>query len=130
MRLKKYYSSEVSQIKKTYEDAYKKSNLIQMYKQTIQTDWKNNFVKPVEMQASSPQSILYLTHHPVTNPNKSGKVRRVANAASQFRGKPLNSNLLTGSNLLNSLSGVLLRFREHLVAVLSDTEGTFIQSSV
>ena len=72
------------------------------------------------MQAPPPESIWYLPHHPVTNPNKAGKVRRVANAASKLRGESLNSNLLTGPDLLNNLVGVLLRFREHPVAVLSD----------
>ena len=66
-------------------------------------------VKPVEMQAPPPESIWYLPHHPVTNPNKPGKVRRVANAASKFRGESLNLNLLTGPDLLNNLVGVLLR---------------------
>ena len=82
------------------------------------------------MQAPPPESIWYLPHHPVTNPNKPGKVRRVANAASKFRDESLNSNLLTGPDLLNNLVGVLLRFREHPVAVLSDIEGMFMQIAV
>ena len=82
------------------------------------------------MQAPPPKSIWYLPHHPVTNPNKPGKVRRVANAASKFRGESLNSNLLTGPDLLNNLVGVLSRFREHPIAVLSDIEGMFMQIAV
>ena len=82
------------------------------------------------MQAPPPESIWYLPHHPVTNPNKPGKVRRVANAASKFCGESLNSNLLTGPDLLNNLVGVLLRFKEHPVAVLSDVEGMFMQIAV
>ena len=82
------------------------------------------------MQAPPPESIWYLPHHPVTNPNKPGKVRRVANAASKFRGESLNSNPLTGPDLLNNLIGVLLIFREHPVAVLSDIEGMFMQIAV
>ena len=83
------------------------------------------------MQAPTPESIWYLPHHPVTNPNKPGKVRRVANAASKLRGESLNSNVLTGPDLLNNLVGVLLRFREHPVAaVLSDIEGMFMQIAV
>ena len=78
------------------------------------------------MQEPSPQSIWYLAHHPVSNPNKQEKVRRVANAASKFRGESLNSNLLTGPDLLNNLVGVQLRFREHPVAVVSDIDGMFM----
>ncbi|XP_075257544.1 uncharacterized protein LOC142349699 [Convolutriloba macropyga] len=82
------------------------------------------------MQAPPPESIWYLPHHPVTNPNKPGKVRRVANTASMFRGESLISKPLSGPDLLNNLVGVLLRFREHPVNVLSDIEGMFIQIAV
>ena len=57
-------------------------------------------------------------------------MRRVGNALSKFRGESLNSNLLTGPDLLNNLVEVLLRFREHLVAVLSDIERIFMQIAV
>ena len=82
------------------------------------------------MQAPPPESIWYLPHHPVTNPNKPGKMRRAASAASKFRGESLNSNPLTGPDFLNNLAGILLRFREHLFAVLSDIEGMFMQIAV
>ena len=82
------------------------------------------------MHEPPPQSMWYLPHHPVTNPNKLEKVRRIANAASKFRGESLNPNLSTGPDLLNNLVGVLLRFREHPVAVLSDIEGMFMQITV
>ena len=76
------------------------------------------------------EKIWYLPHHPVQNPNKPGKIRRVANAASKYRGQSLNSNLLTGPDLLNSLLGILLRFREHPVAILADIESMFMQIAV
>ena len=69
-------------------------------------------------------------HHPVQNSNKPGKIRRVADAASKYRGQSLNSNLLTGPDLLNSLLGILLRFREHPVAIFADIEGMFMQIAV
>ena len=61
---------------------------------------------------------------------KIGKVRRVANAASKFRGQSLNNNLLTGLDLLNSLLGVLMRFRENQISVLADIEGMFMQIAI
>ena len=122
-KLPNNYFSSVSQLKSLQKRLQNDPSLNQKYKQTLQTDLDKNFVKPVEMQAQPPESIWYLPHHPLTNPNKLGKVRRVANAASKLRGESLNSNLLTGPDLLNNLVGVLLRFREHPVAVLSDNEG-------
>ena len=82
------------------------------------------------MQVPPPDRIWYLPHHSDENPNKPGKVRRVANAASKFRGQSLNTNLLTGPDLLNSLLGVLMRFRENPIAVLADIEGMFTQIAI
>ena len=58
---------------------------------------------------------IYLPHHPVTNENKPGKVRRVSNASSVFLGQSLNSNFVTGPDLLINLTGIILRFRENIV---------------
>ena len=125
-KIQNNYFSAVSQLKSLQKRLQNDQN----YNQTLQTDLDKTFVKPVEMQAPPPESIWYLPHHPITNPNKPGKVRRVANAASNFRGESLNSNLLTGPDLLNNLVGVLLRFREHPVVVLSDIDGMFMQIAV
>ena len=124
------FFSAVSQMKSLQKRLQNDPSLNQEYNQTLKTDLDENFVKPVEMQAPPPESIWYLPHHPVTDPNKSGKLRRVANAASKFRGASLNSNFLTGHDLLNNLIGVPLRFREHPAAVLSDIEGMFMQIAV
>ena len=72
----------------------------------------------------------YLPHHPVVNPNKPGKVRRVLNGAAKFHGASLNKSLLTGPDLLQSLIYVLLRFRQHPFAVSADIEGMFLQVGV
>ena len=79
------------------------------------------------MQQPEPEKIWYFPHHPVVNPNKPGKFRRVASAAAKFRGQSLNSNLITVPDLLNNLVGILLRFHENPVAILSDIEGMFMQ---
>ena len=82
------------------------------------------------MQDPPPDPVWYLQHHPVENPNKPSKVRRVASTATKFRGHSLNTNLLTGRDLLNSLLGVLMRFRGNPIAVLADIEGMFMQIAI
>ncbi|XP_075263032.1 uncharacterized protein LOC142354588 [Convolutriloba macropyga] len=129
-KLQNNYFSAVSQLKSLQKRLQNDPGLNQKYNQTLQKYLDKNFVKPVEMQAPPPELIWYLPHHPVTNPNKPGKVRRVANEASKSRGESLNSNPLTGPDLLNNLVGVLLRFREHPVAVLSHIKGMFMQIAV
>ena len=108
----------------------RKPLLQKKYNKTLLTDLEKNYVKPVEMQDPHPDRVWYLPHHLVENINKPGKVRGVANSASKFRGQSLNSNLLTGPDLLNNFLGVLMRFREHLVAVLADIYGMFKQIAI
>ena len=89
-----------------------------------------NYVEPVNKQHPPPDKIWYLSTHPVENPNKPGKIRRVANAASKFKGCSLNTCLLTGPDLLADLLELILRFREHAIGVLADIEGMFLQIAI
>ncbi|XP_043238930.1 uncharacterized protein LOC122390257 [Amphibalanus amphitrite] len=72
----------------------------------------------------------YLPHHAVQNPNKPGKVRVVFDAAARCGGTSLNDNLITGPNNLNSLTGVLMRFRQGRVPIASDVKQMFHQIAV
>ena len=72
----------------------------------------------------------YLPHHPVTNPNKPGKVRVVFDAAARFVGTSLNEQLVRGPTLTNDLTGVLVRFREDEIAFSADIECMFYQTYV
>ena len=72
----------------------------------------------------------YLPHHPVLNPNKPDKVRIVFNCAARYNGVSLNSQLLQGPDVTNTLVGVLIRFREESIAIMSDIKGMFHQVRV
>ena len=72
----------------------------------------------------------YLPHHPVVNPNKSGKMRRVLNGASKFHGTSLNKSLLVGPDLLQNLIFALLRFLQHKYAVSADIVGMVLKLGV
>ena len=74
--------------------------------------------------------VWYLPHHGVTNPNKPGKIRVVFDAAAKYHNTSLNANLMAGPDLLNSLFGVLLRFRLRPVALVADIEAMFHQVRV
>ena len=101
-----------------------------MSEQTLTTDLQKFYVNAVEIKPPDPEKIWYSPHHLVVNPNKPGNVRRVANAAIDFRGQSLNSNLITGPDLLINLVGNLLRFRENPVAILSDIECMFMKIAI
>ncbi|XP_071111155.1 uncharacterized protein [Haliotis cracherodii] len=72
----------------------------------------------------------YLPHHGVMNPNKPGKVRVVFDAAASYLGTSLNDKLMTGPDLVNSLFGILQRFRLFEVAIAADIEGMYHQVGV
>ena len=74
--------------------------------------------------------VWYLPHHPVVHPQKPGKVRVVFDCSAEHEGVSLNSNLLQGPDLTNTLLGVLLRFRQGNIAVMADIEAMFHQVRV
>ena len=74
--------------------------------------------------------VWYLPHHPVFHARKAEKVRVVFDCAAKYLGTSLNDQLLQGPDLNNNLIGVLMRFREENVAVVSDIESMFHQVRV
>ncbi len=66
----------------------------------------------------------FIPHHMVRHNEKN---RVVFDCSFQFSGLSLNDSLLAGPTLGSSLLGVLLRFREHAVAISADIRGMFHQ---
>ena len=109
----------------------KNPELEQKDEETLEKDLKSGYVKKtIQVKEQPDEKISFLPHHPVTNENKPGKVRRVANASSVFQGQSLNSNLLNGPDLQSNLTGVILRFRENKIALSADIEQMFMQVKV
>ena len=72
----------------------------------------------------------FLPHHPVINAKKPDKLRVVFDCAAKFMGTSLNQALMQGPTLMNSLVGVLIRFRLKRIALASDIEAMFHQVRV
>ncbi len=77
-----------------------------------------------QREVAQPAEAWYLPHHLVSHNNKS---RLVFDCSFRHHGLSLNDQLLPGPALGPSLLGVLLRFRQHPVAVSSDIKGMFHQ---
>ena len=133
LHLPNNYSSAVSQLKSLERRLEKNVNLKQRYKETIDVDVQKGFVRildEAELENTKSDLQWYVPHLPVLNPNKPDKVRRVCNAASKFGGVSLNDNLMAGPDLLQSLIGIIFRFREKEIALTADVEAMFLQVKV
>jgi len=71
-----------------------------------------------------PGKVWYIPHFSVRHKQK-GKLRVVMDASAKFNGISLNNMLLTGPDHMNSLVGILLRFRKKPVAITSDIQKMF-----
>lgn len=71
----------------------------------------------------------YLPHFGTRHAQK-GKLRLVFDAKATAYGTSLNQSLLAGPDLLKSLFGVLIRFREGKTAIIADVKEMFLQVGV
>ena len=127
------YCSALSQLYSLERRFEKDPILKKRYQATIEVDLQNEHVRKLdgeELSKTRNNLQWYVPHHPVINPNKPEKVRRVCNAASKYKGVSLNDKLMTGPDLLQNLVGIIFRFREHQVALTADIEAMFLQVRV
>ncbi|XP_068727861.1 uncharacterized protein [Montipora capricornis] len=67
----------------------------------------------------------YLPHFGVYHPKKPTQIRVVFNSSAEYSDVSLNKELLPGPDLMNSLLGVLTRFRREITAIMCDIEQMF-----
>ena len=103
-------SSALGQLRSIERRLVKKEFLKLKYIDSIKTDLVKSYISLLEKSELEHQDVWYLPQHPVVNPRKPEKVRRVCNAAKMFRGYCLNDVLMKGPDLLQNLIGILFRF--------------------
>ena len=86
------------------------------------------FAKKTDSPPKNP--IWYLPHFGVTNINKPGKVRLVFDAAAKSNKVSFNDFLLRGPDLLENLLGVIMRFRQNLIAIKGDMRDMFLKIKI
>ena len=72
-----------------------------------------------------PGELWYLPHFGVYHPKKPTQIRVVFDSSAEYEGVSLNKELLPGPDMMNSLLGVLIRFRREDTAVMCDIEQMF-----
>ena len=127
------YRSAVKQFLSLETRLSKNAKLKTAYSDTIKTDEEPGYIRKldsIEICGTRNDRPWYVPHHPVINPNKPGKVRRVCKAASEIEGFSLNKNSLVGPDLLQNLIGFICRFREKPFGMSADIEAMFLQVKV
>ena len=133
MNLPNNFYSAMGQLKSLEWRLQKDETLKKRYQETIDRDVNAGYVRKIdktELNETKNKLQWYLPHHPVINPHKPEKVRRVCNAAAKYQGVALNDKLLPGPDLLQSLIGIIFRFREHQIALPADIKALFLQVAV
>ena len=137
------WQDEKGSFPNNYNIALKRSNMLKQrlkrdpdlrkkYEDTINTYIKKGYAKKLSKEEACEVSekTWYLPHYPVFDKNKPEKFRIVFDATAEYHGNSLNKALLTGPDLLNSLVGVLLRFRNYRVVFSADIEAMYHQVRV
>lgn len=107
----------------------KDTNFYEEYKKFLNDVISKGYAEPVPQEVLNRQDgkVWYILHHGVYHPRKS-TIQVVFDCASSFKGTSLNHELLQGPDLTNSLLGVLIRFRQHPIALMADIEAMFHHS--
>ncbi|KAK7938259.1 hypothetical protein WMY93_001585 [Mugilogobius chulae] len=103
----------------------KNTAMSEVHSREIEKLLEAGYVVPVNPKQTPSAESWFLPHHVVTQ--HGDKHRLVFNCSYNHQGQSLNDCLLPGPVLGPSLLGVLLRFRQHQVAVIGDIKAMFHQ---
>ncbi|XP_073950071.1 uncharacterized protein [Choristoneura fumiferana] len=106
----------------------KDTGYAQRYAERVDHLFVNSFARELQDTRRTDRT-WYLPHFGVDNVNKK-KLRLVFDAADTTEGLCLNDYLHKGPDLLCSLFGIMLRFRENKVAVTGDIKDMFLRVKI
>lgn len=92
---------------------------------------ENNYAEkvPQEELKQPPGKVGYIPHYGVYHPKKR-KLRVVFDCSATYQGISLNTELLQGPDLTNSLVGAIMRFRKEPIGFMADIKSMFHQVRV
>ena len=105
----------------------KRTDNFDKYDQNIKKLLKEGHAEPVPVSEvdRKDHDVWYIPHHGVTAESKPGKIRTVFDCAAKLYDVSLNNSCYPGPDLVNSLIGILLKFRQHKFAFIADVESRF-----
>ncbi len=126
------YTQAMSYAESLKKRLVKNEKLKKDYTEFMESLEESGYSEKVEEEDDERQDgrTWYIPHHHVHNPKKPDKVRIVFNCPASFRGNSLNQELLQGPDMVNTLMGVLLRWRQEKIAIMADIQSMFYQVRV
>lgn len=102
---------------------------IKAYDQVIREQLQNGIIEIVPHPTTSQtHPVHYLPHHGVRSRDKPKKLRIVYDASAKTGdNQSLNECLYRGPLMLEDLTGLLIKFREHPIGIVADVEKAFLQ---
>ena len=117
------YYVALARLKSTEKWLKRSKELSELYDNQINDMFERNVARKLTDDEIRDYSgpVHYLPHHEVMKPDsQSTPCRIVFNSSAVFKGHVLNDYWAKGADLINSLLGVLLRFREENVPIIGD----------
>ena len=103
-----------------------KENKCDLYQGEINKLLEKGYAEPVPSEETvGSNRIWYIPHHGVTTEKKS--LRVVFDCACKYRGKSINDHCHQGLDVIDKLLIVMLRFRQHSIAIHGDIEAMYNQ---
>lgn len=117
------YSQVLKKLESTERRLSKQPEYAESYNKQIKEMEEMGFSRKLTQEELQTYNgpVHYISHHAVVRPEKkSTPIRIVFNSSATYQGHQLNDYWYKGPDLLNSLFGVILRFRENSIAVVAD----------
>ena len=124
------YSMALKRLRLLEKRLDRDKNYSELYYAEMDRFIKKGYAEKLNKTEKRPSREWYLPHFGVTNINKPNKVRLVFDAAAKSGGVSLNDQLDAGPDLLQSLPGVLIRFRQYEIAAKGDIADMFLRIKV
>ena len=108
-------------LKSTEERLLKNSEMAAVYQKQIEDMLERGVARKLqveELYAKGPR--YYVSHHEVLKEGSSTPCRIVFNSSFKYKGYSLNDYWAKGPDMLNSLIGILLRFRQFFYCICND----------
>jgi hypothetical protein len=104
-------------------------SLLEKYAATMNDYLEKGYAERIPQEQLRPSNtpVRYLPHHPVVHPAKPEKVRVVYDCAATYTNTSLYHQLLQVPDQTNQLVGVITRFRQKQMGLVSDIEAMLHQ---